>query len=105
MEIKTFELERYFARYEFSTPYLLCSSDCEPMEMQELLSMADNESIKLWDNLKLAYTDSQGNPLLRDEISKLYSSISPENVMVSAPEEAVFIAMNSILKKGDHMIV
>jgi hypothetical protein len=38
-----FKLERYFARHEFSAPYLLCCSDMEPLKMSEVLSMADKE--------------------------------------------------------------
>ena len=30
MKIQPFQLERYFAQYEFSAPYLLSPSDCEP---------------------------------------------------------------------------
>ena len=39
MPIKPFKLERYFAKYEFSVKYLLSSSDCESLEMAELLEM------------------------------------------------------------------
>ena len=38
MKLEAFKLERYFARHEFSTPYLLCSSDCESMDLGELLA-------------------------------------------------------------------
>ena len=37
MKLEPFKLERYFARHEFSAPYLLCSSDCESMTLDELL--------------------------------------------------------------------
>ena len=56
MQIAPFKLERYFARYEFSTKYLLCSSDCESMQVDELLAYepAAEESLKrLW----LGYTE------------------------------------------------
>ena len=29
MQLKPFQLERYFAQYEFSVKYLLSSSDCD----------------------------------------------------------------------------
>jgi len=104
MKIKPFKLERYFARYEFSAPYLLCTSDCEALSTNELLEMSDNNALKLWNELKLGYTESQGHPVLREEISKLYQAINPEDVMVLAPEEGIFIAMNTILEEGDHVI-
>jgi aspartate/methionine/tyrosine aminotransferase len=104
MRIKPFKLERYFARYEFSAPYLLSSSDCEPLSLPELLSLSDPESRFLWDNLKMGYTESQGLPLLREEVSRLYTTIKPEDVLIAAPQECIFIAMNTLLKKGDHVI-
>jgi len=104
MKIKSFKLERYFAKYEFSTPYLLSSSDCEPLSLQELLAMSDDDSLKMWNNLKLGYTESQGHPVLCEEISKLYQTVKPEEALVLTPEEGIFIAMNSILEKGSHVI-
>ena len=105
MKIKPFKLERYFAKYEFSAPYLLCTSDCEPLTLKELLEFAEETSLMLWNNLWLGYTESQGHPILREEISKLYKNISSEEVLVITPEEGIFIAMNVLLKKGDHLIV
>ncbi len=104
MHLEPFALERYFAKYEFSVKYLLSSSDCDGLSMNEVLGWADSETSQLWNNLKLGYTESQGLPLLRQEIANLYSNISPENVLVVAPEEGIFLAMNAILKKGDHII-
>jgi aspartate/methionine/tyrosine aminotransferase len=105
MKIQPFKLERYFAKYEFSAPYLLCCSDCEPLTLKEVLSWADEETLKLWKNLWLGYTESQGHPLLREEVTKLYKTIKPQNVLIVTPEEGIFITMNVILEKGDHIIV
>jgi aspartate/methionine/tyrosine aminotransferase len=104
MKIKPFELERYFAKYEFTTPYLLSPSDCEPLSLQELLTMGDEDSLKKWENLSLAYTESQGHLALREEIAKLYADLQPNDFLVVAPEEGIFIAMNVLLEKGDHAI-
>lgn len=105
MKIAPFQLERYFAKYEFSTPYLLSSSDCEPLNLRELIALGDAESLELWDKLRLGYTESQGHPLLRAEIAKLYRQIGPENVLIVTPEEGIFIAMNVLLERGDHVVV
>ena len=35
---RPFALERYFAKYEFTTKYLLCSSDAQSMTIDELLA-------------------------------------------------------------------
>jgi aspartate/methionine/tyrosine aminotransferase len=105
MALKAFKLERYFAQYEFKVKYLLSASDCESLTMQELLEMASPESIALWQELKLGYTESQGHPLLRAEAARLYQKIGAENVVTAAPEEAIFIAMHTLVKRGDHVVV
>lgn len=104
MKIKPFKLERYFAQHEFTTPYLLSCSDCEPLIQNELIDLADTESKKLWDNLVLAYTHSQGLPILREEIAKLYDKITANDIIIAAPEECIFLAMNMLIRKGDHVI-
>ena len=102
--IQPFKLERYFAKYEFSVKYLLSSSDCDGLLQSELLRMADNETKSLWDNLTLGYTDSLGHPLLREEVAKLYQGVTSNDCLVVVPEEGIYIALNSILQKGDHII-
>ena len=102
--IAPFKLERYFAKYEFSARYLLSPSDCESLSMQNLLDTADAECQALWAGLSLGYTESQGHPLLRAEISSMTPGFSPDNIMVFAPEEAIFVAMQSLLQPGDEVI-
>jgi aspartate/methionine/tyrosine aminotransferase len=104
MKIKPFKLERYFAQYEFSANFLLSSSDSQALTQGYILSLADSETDQLWNNLTLDYTESAGHPLLRREIAKSYSNIPSDNILVSAPEEGIFLALNSILEKGDHVI-
>jgi aspartate/methionine/tyrosine aminotransferase len=104
MKIEPFILERYFAKYEFSAPYLLSCSDCEPLSLSELLAFADRKTLELWENMRLGYTESLGHPALREEAAGLYLKIKPEELLVIAPEEGIFIAMNVILEKGDHVI-
>lgn len=105
MKIPYFKLERYFAEYEFTAPYLLCSSDCESFSVQELLEMEPGSADE-FNNLWLGYTESLGSPALRKEISSLYDGIKPDQILVhSGAEEAIFIFMNVALEKGDHIIV
>ena len=105
MKIKEFKLEEYFAKYEFTVKYLLCSSDCESFSVKELLDLEEG-SLEELNKLGLGYTESLGSPLLRDEISKLYKKIDIKNIVVfSGAEEGIFVYMNVLLKKGDHIIV
>jgi aspartate/methionine/tyrosine aminotransferase len=104
MQLEPFVLERYFAKHEFSAKYLLSSSDCEALTMEELLESADGESLRLWKNLKLGYTDSSGHPMLRESIAGMYGSVSADDILVLTPEEGIFLAMQALLKPGDHVI-
>ncbi len=106
MDLPEFALERYFARYEFITEYLLCASDVEPYRLHEVLALADDRTRALWDGLSLGYTESAGHPLLRAEIAELYDGLEAEDVLVFAgAEEAIFAFSSVALGPGDHAVV
>ena len=42
---------------------------------------------------------------MRKEIAKLFQVVTPEEIIVSAPEEGIFITMNALLDAGDNVIV
>lgn len=104
MKFTPFKLERYFAKYEFTAKYLLSSSDCDGLSIKQLLKMADDETKQLWENLTLGYTESKGLPLLRIEVAKLYRNINLHDILIVTPQEGIFIAVNTILNQGDHVI-
>jgi len=106
MHIAEFELERYFARWEFAVEHLLCASDVEGYPMAEVLALADDEMRGRWAGLRLGYTESAGDPLLRLEIASLYTTIEPDEVLVFAgAEEGIFCLMTTLLGAGDHAVV
>jgi aspartate/methionine/tyrosine aminotransferase len=107
VRIPDFDLERFFARYEFSVPYLLCASDVEGWPMADVLALADDEVRGLWDGLRLGYTESMGHPLLRKEIARqLFERLDGEDVLVfSGASEGIFALVNVLLGPGDHAIV
>jgi aspartate/methionine/tyrosine aminotransferase len=105
MYLSPFKLERYFAQYEFNVRYTLCSSDCESLEIKDLLAL-EPEAQERFQSHWLGYTESLGAPSLRQEVSRIYTSIQPEEVLVhSGAEEAIFLFMHAALNQGDHVIV
>ena len=94
MQIAPFKLERYFAQYEFTTEYLLCSSDCESMTAGELLDFEPGGRAGFagqW----LGYTESRGGMALRNAICGIYESIEADKVLVhTGAEEAIFLFMH-----------
>lgn len=105
MRFEPFKLERYFADWEFTAPYLLSSSDPESMRLTELLEYASPADRARWDEAWLGYTESAGMPELRAAIAARYPGIEPHHVTVfAAPEEAIFHHCNARLAPGDHLI-
>src|SRR5262245_60981772 len=105
MNLPPFKLERYFAKYEFNTEFMLCSSDCEAMSIADLLAMEPG-SIEKFQQTWLGYTESQGHPALRKEIATIYQTIQPDEILVhTGAEEAIFLFMLAMLKEHDHIIV
>ena len=108
MNLPPFKLERYFAKYEFNTEYLLCSSDCEAMSIADLLALDADPvgAAEKFQNTWLGYTESQGHPALRKEIANIYETIQSEEILVhTGAEEAIYLFMHAVLKKNDHVIV
>jgi len=105
--VNPFKLERYLAQHEFSAPYVLCCSDAESIGMKELVQMADAEMLHHWQNLRLQYTESQGMPLLRQEIARVcYPGLTHDNILCFAgAQEGIYAALRVLCKPGDHVIV
>ena len=104
MKIKPFALERYFAQHEFSARYLLSSSDCESLSMRDILAYSDDDTKRMWEELKFGYTESPGHPILRQEIAAIYEGFDADKVIVLAPEEGIFLLMHALLESGDHVV-
>ncbi len=105
MTLPPFKLERYFAKYEFNTKFLLCSSDCEALSIADLLAFEPGAATE-FQNTWLGYTESQGSTALRKEICKMYKSMQPENILVhTGAGEAIYLFMHAALTAADHVIV
>ena len=105
MNLPPFKLERYFAKYEFNTEFLLCSSDCEAMSIADLLAFEPG-AVEKFQNTWLGYTESQGSLALRIEICNLYTTIQPEHILVhTGAGEAIYLFMHATLTADDHVIV
>jgi aspartate/methionine/tyrosine aminotransferase len=106
--LEPFKLERYFAQHEFFAQMLLCTSDCESMTVDELCDLdrkhgGDGGQLgSTW----LGYTESRGNPVLREAISKLYTDMTPDSVLLhSGAEEAILNFYLAMIRPGQTVIV
>jgi len=105
MQIKPFRIEQFFGKYEFTTKYLLSSSDMQSCTIKELLELESGSHEKFLQHW-CGYTESAGAPELREVISGMYRGIKPTDVLVmGATEEGIFVLYHALLSPGDHVIV
>jgi len=105
MKIAPFKTEHFFARYEFTTPYQLCNSDCETTTVEELLKLA-GVSMEELGHLSLGYTETLGHPRLRKAIAETYAQADTDDViMLATPVEGIYLVACAVLNPGDEVIV
>ena len=105
MKLPPFRLERYFAKYEFTAPYMMCASDCESISTAELLAFEPDAEARLL-GLGLGYTEANGGRELREAITGLYETVTVDEVLAhTGAGEAIFTYMNAALQPGDHAVV
>lgn len=102
---RPFRLERFFAQWEFSAKWLLCSSDCESVSVSDLQAMDPGLGERMA-HLRLGYTETRGAPSLREAIAALYPGASPDEILVHAgAEEGILNLCLAVLSPGDRVVV
>jgi aspartate/methionine/tyrosine aminotransferase len=105
VQLSPFRIERFYARHEFTTRYMLSSSDCQSRTIGELLELEPGAQERLL-NQWCGYTESLGAPELRSAIAGLYGPTGADDVVVaSCAEEGILLVYHALLKPGDHAIV
>ena len=105
-DLPEFRLETHFSKWEFKARYHMTASDAESMTMKELLSMATSGQRDAFENMSLGYTETFGNPNLRQTIADTYQQQSSDNILCFAgASEGIFAANSVILDKTSHAIV
>ncbi|MFZ0171296.1 MAG: aminotransferase class I/II-fold pyridoxal phosphate-dependent enzyme [Acidimicrobiales bacterium] len=105
MDLAPFRIERFYSRFEFTTPFMLSSSDCESRPIGELLALEPDAQERLL-RLRCGYTESPGARELREAIAAIYADMVPEDVLVTTcAEEGIFLLYHALLGPGDHAVV
>ncbi|MER7753227.1 aminotransferase class I/II-fold pyridoxal phosphate-dependent enzyme [Kitasatospora sp. NPDC097643] len=101
-----FRLETYFSRWEFTARHHLTASDAQTMAMAELLALAGPEDREAWDTLTLGYTETFGDPALRQAIAGMYEHVDADGIICfGGAQEGLNLAMQVLLEPGDHAVV
>ena len=102
--MRTFLLEDFYEKHEFTAKYLLSQSDCESMSIGDLLAI-EPDAAERFQKLWLGYTEVKGSLYLRERIAALYQACEPQDILVHAgAEEAIYGFMQVFLERGDHVV-
>ncbi|HWX09599.1 MAG TPA: aminotransferase class I/II-fold pyridoxal phosphate-dependent enzyme [Gaiellaceae bacterium] len=105
MDIRPFEIERFYERWEFRAQLMLSSSDCESLSVSDLLALEPDAGERLL-GLGLGYTEVAGSPELLAAVAGRYEHAQPGDVLtLAAAEEGIFLAYHALLRPGDHVVV
>lgn len=106
--LRPFEIEQYDGWHVPTVAPGLSDSDCQPLTMKELLSVASPECREQWDELSLGYPPRvQGDMELRQEIVRQLYPVhgSWDRINCMAPQEGIFCGLQALLGPGDAVIV
>jgi aspartate/methionine/tyrosine aminotransferase len=99
-----FELERFMSIWEYQVDYNLSESGVHPMTMRELVQ--EEVFLQYFMDIELNYPQTNGIPMLRDQIAQYYSGATNENVVVTTgAAQANFTSILSILDAGDEIAI
>lgn len=105
MQIESFEIERFYERWEFRAELTLSSSDCESRPVSDLLAL-EPDALERLTQLRLGYTEVPGSPELRAAVAASYERLAADEILtLAAAEEGIFTAYHALLGPGDHVVV
>lgn len=101
-----FKLETHFSRWEFKARYHMTASDAESMSLRELMAMASDDEREDFENMWLGYTQTFGNPQLRERIATMFAELHADDVLCFAgASEGIYAANCVLLDQDSHAIV
>jgi aspartate/methionine/tyrosine aminotransferase len=99
-----FEMERMMSKWENVVEFNLSESGVHPLPLRELVG--EPAAVEELLSTELNYPQVNGIPELRENIAALYPGATPDNVLVTVGcAEANFITLQTLLTKGDEMVV
>lgn len=101
MDMSSFLVDSYFTAYESRAKYMMGSSDPESLPLKEIVS-----DLSAYVDEPLSYALGNGYLPLREKLSTLYESITPDQIAImNGGEETIYVAMHALLKPGDEIVV
>ena len=98
-----FVMERFQSLYENEVDFNLSDSGVHPLTISDLLN---EEEMQHFLNMEIGYGYSQGDPILRENISTWYQNKNGSNILVTnGSAEANFLTAWSLVNRGDEVIL
>lgn len=109
MKIETFALERWMTTWETQVDFDIAESGILPMSVNELLDLCPpgerEATVQRLLDTRLGYSEAPGSLELRTLLSTTYSDTGPSEILVTTGAiEANFLAFNTMLEPGDHVV-
>ncbi len=110
MKIERFELERWMSHWELLVTHDICESGILPLSIADLSALlGPDDGPALEERIRTmpqSYSEARGTMELRSLLADTYRGVTPDDVLVTTGAiEANFLALNSILEPGDHVVV
>ncbi len=108
MHIATIGVEDWLNVWEKSATYDIAQSTIASMTMEEILSLDGRDGGEFYASLdkeKMNYGWIEGSPEFKEEVSKLYRSASPDNILqTNGATGANLLALLALVEPGDHVV-
>lgn len=108
MEIVKFGVEEWLNVWETEAKYDIAGSSISAMTVEEIIQcgpLTTDEFFQALLHKKMDYGWIEGSPEFRCEVSKLYTTVKPSQVLqTNGATGANFIALFGLIKPGDHVI-
>ncbi len=106
VRVRPFAIERWFARYEFTTEINVAETSIKPLTTREILALAGLDG---WPDevlgRRLGYLESNGTPALREAVSRYVPNTPPDQVLVTIGAiEADYLVSKALVRPGDTVI-
>lgn len=108
MKIKAFAIEEWMNEYEHDAVYNLAETCVDSFSVEELVTLSGanyDDFFRSIADKKLTYGHITGSPAFKENVSKLYKTMKPENILsMNGAIGANFLVLYSLLEPGDEVV-
>ncbi len=108
MKIANFGVEEWLNVWENDAIYDIAGSSIASFTLEEIINIGGENTEEFFQKLmskKMNYGWIEGSPEFKEEVSKLYRNISPEQILqTNGATGANLLALYALIEPGDHVI-